>query len=353
MQVYSIAIAVLLSCTAAMLPARAHACSCSPAPIYHSQPADGSKNVPRDIAPVIEGPFDPSTVTLEDEHGAKLTFTLDVGPRLGCLGGWAELRPRQPLAATTRYTVRVGALYPDALAADERVASISFTTGSDELADRSLERPRLTAASILRGAPDCGGVPTIAACIGGLEEQAPTDLELIARRGDKILLRITSLIQGDGSYGLEEQPDCIELRRRAADGRRSEPTTICGAALLARDYRESDSTPNGWVECKDGILGDRDAYDESLDAGAPREPVADASAADDATPRVSDPKPALDASTPDASTPDASTPRAAESTPSDSGCSVVAGAPSDLPRAVPFLLGYALLLGASRRRKRG
>jgi hypothetical protein len=147
-------------------------------------------------------------------------------------------------------------------------------------------------------------------------------------------LRIASLVQDDGSYALEEQPDCIELRRRAADGRRSEPAKICDAELLARDYRASDSKQNGWAECKGGVLGDRDAYDESSDAGAATEPARDTPAANDAP-----------------SKPDTSSARSAEPTPTDSGCNVLVAARSDLPRAFWCGLGCTWLLGAARRRK--
>lgn len=333
MQVYSIAIAMMLS-AAASLSAPVFACECSPAAVYHAQPGDGADNVPRDIAPVLEGAFDPATISLEDEDGVKLAFALNVGPRFGCLGGWAELLPSQPLAANARFTIRVAASQPDALAADKRVASITFTTGSDELADVPLLPPPLTAASVLRGAPDCGGVPVVMACIGGLEQQTPADVELIARRGNEILLRITSLIQNDGNYGMAAPPDCIELRRRARDGRRSEPTKICGDALLTRDYLASEATPGSWVACKDGILGDRDAYEDDFsDAGISIESRPDASAAEDAA-RL-----------------DPSGPSGPEMMPSSSGCSVVSSAQSDQVGALLSVFGCVTLLGASRRRK--
>ncbi|MET0390856.1 MAG: Ig-like domain-containing protein, partial [Polyangiales bacterium] len=111
MRGFSIAMAVTLASAAAMVPTGVRACSCTVEPIYHSQPAKGARNVPVDVAPVIEGPFDAATVTLEDEHGVKPSFTLSLGPRVGCIGGWAELVPWQPLAANTRYTIRVEALY--------------------------------------------------------------------------------------------------------------------------------------------------------------------------------------------------------------------------------------------------
>ncbi|MET0385143.1 MAG: hypothetical protein ABW321_04250, partial [Polyangiales bacterium] len=135
-----------------------------------------------------------------------------------------------------------------------------------------------------------------------------------------------------------------ELRRRTLDGRRSEPTKICGAALLARDYRASDAVRNDWVECKDGILGDRAAYDElpvPVDAGAPASPRGEAPGPDEA------------AAAPDASQSDASLSNAAAPTGSDAGCSAVSAGQSDLSHAFPFMLACALVLRGSRRRKPG
>jgi hypothetical protein len=253
---------------AAALPARAKACSCSPEPIYHAIPKDGTGGVPLDVAPLLEGLFEQTGIAFTDEHGVEQKFKLNLGPQVFCLGGFAELIPEQPLAANTRYTIRVVASYPDSLYPEQRTGTVSFTTGSAELADKTLRPPQLTAASVLLGAPDCGGERVAMACIGCLERNIPKDHELIARRGDKILLRTTQFIQRDASYGLDEQPDCIELRRRALDGRRSEPRTICGSALLTRDFQESDLVDQ-WVQCKDGILGDGSASRaDTPDAGA-------------------------------------------------------------------------------------
>lgn len=179
--------------------------------------------------------------------------------------------PKEPLAANTRYTIRVVASFPEALSSSQQTAAVSFTTGDSELADETLRPPPFTTASFLRGAPDCGGPRVAMACIGGLERQSPKDHELIAWHGDKILMRTTSYVRAVGNYGLDEVPDCIELRRRAPDGRRSETTKICGADLLTRDFQQTDLTDD-WVPCKGGILGDPSVYNDDADAGVVTEP---------------------------------------------------------------------------------
>jgi hypothetical protein len=337
-----VAVIIMISLAAAYSPARAKACSCSPEPIYHSQAKDGAGGVPLDIAPLLEGAFEHTNITFEDEHGGKPNFALNLGPRTGCLGGFAELVPEQPLAANTRYTIRVAATYPDSVPADQRIAAISFRTGDREIADEPLRQPPLTTVSVVRGAPDCIHARVAMACIGGLEASNPRDLELIARRGDKILLRTTKFVQMDGNYGLDEEPDCIELRRRALDGRRSEPTKVCGTALLTRDFQKSDEGDNGWIQCKDGILGDPAAYDDGADAGVTAPQAPDASATeperDTASRDAGTPRPA---STPDAGRRNTNAPHAA------SGCSVHAAQRSHLQA-----FACAVLLSAWRRRSR-
>jgi hypothetical protein len=328
----------MFSLAAASLPARAKACSCSPEPIYHAMPKDGAGGVPLDIAPLLEGAFEHTNITLEDEHGGKPKFSLNLGPRVGCLGGFAELVPEQPLAANTRYTIRVVRSYPDSMLPEPRVAAISFTTGSAELADEPLRQPPLTTASVMRNAPDCISTRVAITCIGGLERTSPRDLELIARRGEKILLRTTKFVQNDGSYGLDEEPDCIELRRRAPDGRRSEPTKICGTALLTSDFQERDKGESGWLQCKGGILGDPAAEEDTADAG------------------VTEPEPEPDSPSPDAGTAHTEEPtlnaEARNTTPpppAASGCNVHAGQHSYL---ATFTFACAVLLSAMRRRLR-
>lgn len=71
MHTHAFAVAIIVSLAAASLPERAQACSCLPAPINYAQPKDGAAGVPRDIAPVLEGPFEQTKITFEDEHGGQ------------------------------------------------------------------------------------------------------------------------------------------------------------------------------------------------------------------------------------------------------------------------------------------
>lgn len=235
------------------MPATAHACTCSPEVFYKTAPVDGMSGVPLDFAPLIEGAFDPSSFSFEDEHGAMVEFALEHSPGVQCMPAWAELRPKNLLAPETNYTIRVAALHPAALSTAEPSGVLRFKTGGVLVPKRSLEVPQFERASVVRGAPDCGGVPTVMMCIGGLAEEEPHDLELIARRGDTILLRSTSLIRDDGTYGVPAVPDCIELRRRAGDGRRSEPKRICGQALSISEWPES-VPESEWATCHDGVI---------------------------------------------------------------------------------------------------
>lgn len=322
-------------CTVAVVPEQVLACECSPAPLYSTIPKSGSVDVPLDIAPVLEGPFDPSSLSFNDEAGAAVEFTLALGPQVGCLGGWAEVLPKQRLAPHMRYTIKVNALYADSVSSDQHVASLSFTTGESELPDEPLDRPHLSAASVMRGAPDCGGVPTIMACLGRVKPAEPSRVELLMRRGDEILMRTTHFIQSDSAFGLKNVPDCIELRRRAVDGRRSEPATICGDALPVSDFTPRDENANGWVTCRDGLIG---AAADSIDV----ESVAPSAGGEDASIRSDDTTDAgakSDAARSDEKAKPESSPAA--------GCEVTARAPLDLW----LLLALCMPLAAARWRR--
>ena len=337
-------------CTITGVPAQVWACSCNPEPLYSTIPKTGAAGVPLDIAPVLEGPFDASSLSFADESGKAVEFTLALGPQVGCMGGWAEVLPKQRLAPNTRYTLKVSALYPESLSRDHRVASLSFTTGDSELPDEPLARPTLSAASVMRGAPDCGGVPVVMACLGRVKPAEPSHVELLMRRGSDILLRTTHFIQSDVAFGLKEVPDCIELRRRAIDGRRSEPATICGDALPVSDFTPADKNSNGWVTCKDGLIGaaadsgatHADAMPADQDAGFEADAAAPI-AGGDASVRTDDPP---------ASASGAAAPSSAQKSPSESasaaaGCAVSTGSPVDLW----LLLALGMPLAAARRRR--
>ena len=332
MQTFGRLSAVLALCVAPLLPNRASACSCDPAPLYRTIPGADARDVPVDIAPVLEGPIDPASIKLTDDSGTAVEFTLETGPRVECLGGWAEVLPKQHLAPNTQYTIRANALYGGS------VASLSFTTGDSELPDEPLAKPQLTAASVMRGVPDCGGGRRTAACLGGVEKNARDNIELLMRRGDEILLRTTTFIQDDGPYGLTKEADCVELRRRARDGRRSEPVKLCGDQLPVGDFPPIRSTSD-WPSCHDGMLvlnsasGPTDAGAGASDQDAGVEPASKPDAGD---------KPDAAAAASDAGRP---------SRESDSGCSIAAG-PSLRAPDLWLLLALGMPLGAAKLRSR-
>jgi hypothetical protein len=257
-------LALLLS-AAAIVPARAFACTCSVQVFVDAEPKNHAGGVALDIAPFIQGAFDASTIELMDEHGGDVEFTLQEGPRTGCLGAWAELKPKAQLQPNTRYTISAEPLYPDSFPPGDRTQSLTFTTGAEPLAQQHLEPPEHSHVSVVTAAIDCGGLPTTMMCIGGLDAPSPTDLELIVRHEDEVLLRVTGDIIDDGMYVLPEVPTCVELRRRAANGQRSEPVTICGDALGVRAARPSDYE-RGAPVCHDGRFGSG-AGDDGADAG--------------------------------------------------------------------------------------
>jgi hypothetical protein len=263
---------------AVLVPARALACTCAVTVFTQSDPKNHAQSVALDAAPYLQGAFDASTLELQDERGTSVDFTLQQGPRVGCQGAWAELQPKRALQPNTRYTIRVEPLYPDSFPPSERTHTLTFTTGDGPLPEQHLEPPRLAHASVVYAALYCGGT-SVSMCIGGLGEPMPKDIEVIARRDDQVLLRVIGGLVDDGLYGLDDVPTCVELRRRAANGRRSEPITICGAALGARDPRPSDYQ-SMVLQCRDGVIGGPSATPAG--AGAVDDAGADDAGANDA-----------------------------------------------------------------------
>ena len=243
---------LVLGMSLAWAPARALACTCLPKPIHRSSPKADAVDVALNQALALEGVFVPGSITLEDANGASVEFLLNEGPWPGCQGVSADVLPKAPLKPNTRYVLRVKPRYPDALSKSEAPDSISFTTGTKSLPDDQALAPPTGTASVLRNGPPtmCGG-QTVFMCLG-IDD--PTDVELIIRRGDEILLRTTTLVLNDGLYATDQVPDCVELRRRSGTGRRSEPLEICGDALGIRAHRDSDSVQQV-VQCRGGVIG--------------------------------------------------------------------------------------------------
>ena len=243
--------ALCLSAVAALVsPRRVAACTCVATPIYRSDPADGATDVALNQAIMIEGVFKPTGIQLEDDAGHPVAFELNAGPWPGCAGTSADVIPKAPLAPNKRYTIRVVPIYPEA--EPHEASSRSFTTGTTMLPDVELQAPHGSAAVVFDG-PEamCGNAVTAYTC---LDTDVTNNLELILRRGQEVLMRTTTLVQDDGLYGVQQAPDCVELRRRARTGKRSAPLLVCGDALNARPWIASDSK-QGVVQCRDGVIG--------------------------------------------------------------------------------------------------
>jgi hypothetical protein len=199
------------------------------------------------------GSFVPGSVTVEDARGQTVDVTVNEGPSPGCPGTWAEIIPKQPWAPRTTYVVRVQPMYPDAGIGKD---NYRFVTGVDSLEDSELAVPK-TRASLLTGLPDTGAACTafsLKTCInveGQTEDQR--DVEVIVRRGDRIMLR-TLMWVNDMDFGFAERPDCLELRRRSPTGKRSKPVMLCGKDLPATALKNTGGDWSTWPACKDGAF---------------------------------------------------------------------------------------------------
>lgn len=312
-------------------PSRGSACSCGVLTIWNSWPDADATDVPIDFAPVIEGVFDPTSLRFQDASGHDVTFTLNQGPGFYCgttRGQWAELVPQQPLAPHTRYSV----LLAPAAAGGANVegpTSLSFTTGDTRVPERALARPEAMASVVSDVPPSsfgCPGEPTYVC----LFVQDPQEIELIARRGGEMQLRwLMPRIDSAGSP-LEDAitrgqaPDCLEFRRRSANGQRSEPLTLCGDQLSARSFRDGDFDASEVLVCRGGKVG----------ADAPPVPAQSGAAAH----ALVSPPPAADGGSDVPPAP-------------ASSCSVLMSRRS-ANRLEPFVITLATALLLSRRRKR-
>ncbi|HTU61787.1 MAG TPA: hypothetical protein VMF89_25195, partial [Polyangiales bacterium] len=88
---------------------------------------------------------------------------------------------------------------------------------------------------------------------------------VIARSNDTVLARNTLDLLDTNLYELKTPPTCVEIRRRAINGQRSEPTVICGAALGGRPSVPSDQQGSIFIVCNDGRIGA--GRNEEEDAG--------------------------------------------------------------------------------------
>jgi hypothetical protein len=247
MRAWAVLLVTMGASAASVSPVRA--CSCVITALYQSDPANGATGVPLNQALAIEGVFAPSSVRLQNERGEAVPFELNAGPWPACEGTSADVIPREPLQPNTRYTLRVDALYPDAYEPPQATATLEFRTGTTSLPEISLAVPSLSATVVRDGPPAMCGTGTHTVCIG-TSDSAGT--ELIMRRGSTVLLRTTTLVRDSGSYALAEIPDCIELRRRAPTGKRSEPFRLCGDDLRVQGWTKDDNDEFDWPRCESG-----------------------------------------------------------------------------------------------------
>ncbi|MET0386869.1 MAG: Ig-like domain-containing protein, partial [Polyangiales bacterium] len=250
---------------------RVYACSCVPMPIYDSTPAGNATHVERNRALLISGAFAAGSAVLEDADGKPVPVEVNEGPTPGCAGTWAELVPKAPLAESATYVVRIEPLYTREQLGDDYPTSITFTTGTSLLPDVAPEPLTGTVrGSVITSAPP-GGLCDLGAQFACTHVADRKNVELVARRGDKVLMRTLLPEDYDSDdivYTFDEAPDCLELRRRTATGQRSEAITVCGDALASRPFESGDRDRHGVTQCHDGVFGGGDDA-VAADAGRP------------------------------------------------------------------------------------
>lgn len=243
---------------ASMEPPTAHACTCPGTAYFGSDPKDGATDVPRNKAILVQGLFTADSVVLEDSAGKPVEFTSNAGETPGCSGTWIEIIPKQPLQPNTTYKIK--AERNPAISGDIFPKMPTFTTGSEMLDDAEPEAPAGKASIVLnvpaQGSCDAGKATT---CVGLTPSK---NVEVIARRGDRMLMHWMIRSAEDWTFVFAETPDCMEFRSHSETGKRSAPLKICGDKLATREFRKSDVEPE-WEElwCEDGVVGDPDAKD--------------------------------------------------------------------------------------------
>jgi uncharacterized protein (TIGR03382 family) len=251
-------------------PSRAHACSCVAEAIGRSEPADGAVDVPIDIAPVVHGWLDPTTIVFEREDGTPVEFALRTGPGLNpCEGVTGELVPESPLAANSRYVIRASPPVED-----EGSSEVWFTTGEATVPEIPLAAPEVAVSFVRGNLIVAGCVSDVRGC---LTVTGADHAELRATRGDGE--QIWTFVRGTVVLNslLDGAPDCIEVRARDAAGRRSAASTLCADDFAIRDTVESDYD-EGELRCSDGVVGDRDVEPTgTFDGGAGDDTSRDAS----------------------------------------------------------------------------
>jgi MYXO-CTERM domain-containing protein len=221
------------------------------------------------------GAFVPGSITVEDGSGQPVDVTVHEGPAPGCPVTWAEIIPKQPWSNGTTYIVRVKPMYPTAGVGKD---NLRFVAGAASLPDPELAAPK-SHVSMLTGFPPDGAACvafTTKTCVnveGQTEDKR--DIEVIVRRGDKMLMR-SLMWANDSDFGFAEEPDCLELRRRAKTGKRSPPVILCGKDLPSKKLANPSGNWSTWPVCKDGAFEEQSS---ATSQGNPDLPKPDTSAA--------------------------------------------------------------------------
>jgi hypothetical protein len=258
------------------LPRTTHACSCAPN-VSLVSPFDGAQAVPLDIAPLLRGHFDESSLQWKAADGTDVPFAARTGSTPGaCFGAITELIPSQPLAAATSYVLRV----EPRNGASEPAREFRFTTGAANVPQAVLPDPTLTITLVRGRAVYDSCVELVHGCFA----VGPHDTELtFLGAGDQLLSWM--LVQAEAVIERGAHPDtvCVEARTRDRAGRRSAAVRRCGAELGLRADRISDYD-NYRLRCRDGRIVEAPASDVP-DASVAALPTVrtDASAAHDSS----------------------------------------------------------------------
>jgi hypothetical protein len=235
MRVWILAVS-LASLVATFWPTNARACSCMH-DFVRTIPTRLESGVPRNQAIVLEGRLQPDTIALLNRDGRPHAFSTRATRQVTPCSVWSiELIPTPALEPNAHYELRFARTQPDEPGKSPLV-SVRFSTSSELLPDPELAPP--TGTLKLIEAPknfsnSCGTVAGFAC----LRVDDPTDVEVVVRDGDTILMR-SPLRQAEWRFDLwNKLPTCIELVRRAKTGRRSKPLSFCG----------KDLAPQPWVD---------------------------------------------------------------------------------------------------------
>ena len=273
-------------------PPRSSACSKVPTRAWAGYPADGAVNVPLDAVPIYwtpgqgtsQLPFEaanlpPSltvmwaTASLQSEQGEQVALR---PAQDGQASRFFEIAPRQLLAPNTRYIVTIKFERTGLpLGSLEDEVSIRFTTG------HGLDDSDATAPSV---AIDHYRATHVSSCEPG---QAATCIGLPA---DQFFVwNVRGESRGGvarGSFFIAQPSvvppfDCLEVQRRAPNGRLSQAATVCNAEGASYDVDALQGDPPSWIAigCDERGLLLRDQPAAQFSPPEEQEPDLDAEAA--------------------------------------------------------------------------